>query len=150
MTLLPLAFKKTFIASLLETTGNEKSFTEKMAWSSPAIFPTVWSEQTHKTLKSVFFAAVHSLNVCDNKLRDGNRTRVDWADSSSLIHNVVKVLPVPHAMINWPRAADWKPFTTSIIASFWCGRGSGRALRVPDSSFEISSGYSTAALSKSE
>lgn len=43
-------------------------------------------------------ANVHSLRVCDNRLKYGNSTSVRLDASSSLIQSVVKVLPVPQAM----------------------------------------------------
>ena len=32
------------------------------------------------------------------------------------MNNAARVLPVPQAMINWPRSARSKPFTTAFIA----------------------------------
>ena len=68
---------------------------------------------------SVRRLAIHTRSVCFSSDSDGTRTRVRSAASFSLMNREVRVFPVPHAMMSWPRSADWKPFTTSLIASRW-------------------------------
>ena len=87
--------RKTAISSTSDVTRNGAS-----AGSMSSVFlPTDLSEQTLRISKSVLPAQAHSLIVCDRRLKEGSRTSVVCASSASLIHKVVKVLPVPQAII---------------------------------------------------
>ena len=69
---------------------------------------TVSSEHTGRYSKAVVVLAVHSISVWLSSDSDGASTSVRSAPSFSLTNSDVSVLPVPHAMIIWPRS-DFEP-----------------------------------------
>ncbi len=76
---------------------------------SSAARETFTSEHTANARSSSRVWADHSRSVCDNSEIDGtaNRTRAEPPFSvarRSAIFNAVNVLPVPHAMISFPRS----------------------------------------------
>ena len=76
---------------------------------------TVSSEHTGKNSNSSSLA-VHSRRASARSDRDGTNTSVRLAASRWAMNSAVKVLPVPHAMIIWPRLAVLKPRTTAVMA----------------------------------
>ena len=74
--------------------------------------------RTHrKELEPILVLAVHSRSVCVSSDSDGTSTSVRSAASFSVMNSAVRVLPVPHAMINWPRSDWFEALHTSLIAS---------------------------------
>ena len=78
--------------------------------------PTSLSEQTAKLCSGVSLSCVHSVSVCDSSDRLGTRnsTRLPAPAIFSAIFRLVKVLPVPQAMMSLPRSAVAKPPFTCI------------------------------------
>ena len=93
--------------------------------------PTSLSLHTAKLCKGVSLSCVHSVKVCDNndKLGTRNNTRLPLPAKFSAIFKLVKVLPVPHAIINLPRLAVSKPFWVDSNAAFWWSRNDFLGLR---------------------
>ena len=95
----------------------------------------------------------HSRSDCDSSEMDGTRnsTLVRWPSSRSARSRcsrsatlrLVKVLPVPQAMISLPRSWPAKPANTAWIASAWCGRGCFFACRFSSTSTATSPGAGT-------
>ncbi len=77
---------------------------------------TVSSEHTGRKSNPTLVLAVHSRSVWANSDSDGTSTSVRSAASFSWMNNAARVLPVPQAMIIWPRSCESKPFTTALIA----------------------------------
>ena len=97
-------------------TGTPRSLVWVTATSS-SVNATVSSEQTGNEANSAVQLARHTLSVCFRSDSDGNRTSVRFDFNCSVINSEVRVLPVPQAMINCPRSADWNPLITLAIAS---------------------------------
>jgi hypothetical protein len=91
--------------------------------------PTLASEHTAKLRSGISHCVVHSRSVWEMREIDGTRkstfvccsTPWDCAKRSA-IFNVVKVLPVPQAMISLPRSCFSNPESTSSSARTWWGR----------------------------
>ena len=63
----------------------------------------------------------HSRIVCATSAIEGARKRTvePSGKSSSVSRRDVSVLPVPHAMISWPRSLSSKPARHASMASRW-------------------------------
>ena len=94
-------------------TGIPSSVVEATTASRSA---TVSSEHTAKGVNPVDVFANHSRNVWDNRDNDGSNTNVRVASSRSITNRAASVLPVPQAIINWPRLAFSNPRTTAVTA----------------------------------
>ena len=95
-------------------TGNPRSAVWEIRWSSPT---TVSSEQTARNLNGCEALPVHSLRVWSSREREGRRTRVRSAFSLSMTQRATRVLPVPQAMMSWPRSWVANAWHTSSSAS---------------------------------
>ena len=108
-------------ASTLVVGGIGKSYG---AAFSPSIgLPAVASEHTANGRIGTSHSAVHSLSDCDTSAMEGakNNTALPAPACSSAIRRAVNVLPVPHAMISFPRSDSPKPARTFSTAVTWCG-----------------------------
>jgi hypothetical protein len=94
-------------------TGKPRSLVVATTASGSA---TVSSEHTGRKSNPFLELAVHSRSVWANSDSDGTSISVRSASSFSWMNNAVRVLPVPQAMIIWPRSARSKPFITLFIA----------------------------------
>ena len=100
-------------------TGTPRSLVCDTAASSPRL-PTVSSLHTGSAAKGFFGLAVcHSRIVCFKSDSEGTKTSARSAFSRSVMNQAVRVLPVPQAMMSWPRSLVLKPFTTSLMAMRW-------------------------------
>ena len=98
---------------------------------SSAARVTFVSEHTAKHRRSSSAWVVHSRIDCARRLSDGtqNSTRARpplFSAHSSASRRAVNVLPVPQAMMSWPRSWVRNPARTLSTASRWCGRSANR------------------------
>ena len=106
----------------LVVAGYCSSWVNNCGASSSALWrfflPTALSLHTAKLCSGVSLSCVHSVKVCDNSDRLGtrNNTRLPRPANFSAIFKLVKVLPVPQAMISLPRSAVLKAFSVAASA----------------------------------
>jgi len=104
----------------LVVAGNARSTLEM----SSDCLPTLVSEHTANGANGMSDSVAHSRSDCDSKEIEGTRNNTDppLPATCSARRREVKVLPVPHAMINLPRSEDSKPAVTCSIAVSWWAR----------------------------
>ena len=83
------------------------------------------SEQMHTALIGFEASACHEFRVCPSREIEGTRNRTRPAPGSivSAIFRAVYVLPVPHAMMSFPRSLAVKCPYAAEMARNWCSRG---------------------------